>query len=114
MMANETPCGRCKCCEAGKRCANVLLLDAKDRAVLEQLERRGFGNGSHVVQRHVPLAARTGRTPPPEPTIMLTCSSCKETFEALAYVVNVFKTRGFTPQRCESCRYAGKERVDLA
>lgn len=105
---------RCACCKNGKRCSRVLLLAPKDEQLLARLFALGFGKSDRTIQWSAAITARAAKPEPPEPTIEIECERCGEPFSVLAYVVETFKSRGFTPRRCDGCRHSTPARADLA
>jgi len=100
---------QCKCCQAGQRCAHVLVLTPKDNADADRLWRR-FAE-SNTVPGYVNLRrSSTGeervRREPEEPTSVLTCDDCRRPFTLFTYIADLLTRHKFRPS-CPAC--AGRD-----
>lgn len=92
---------QCRCCLDGKRCANELVLDAREVAILAKVNRvAGDGTG---IRFPTTTVDRRHRSEPPEPIADVSCRSCRRTHPVFAYLAKFIADHAVTVH-CEECR----------
>lgn len=101
-MVGTEPCGQCKCCEAGTRCARVLSLSPKDEQALRRIDAI-IGSAPIMESPSFGRRAITQAKEPPEPTTSGLCRRCGVHFDLAIYLAEFLKTRGAPWPKCAAC-----------
>src|SRR5271167_2039804 len=92
-----TPCGECLCCQAGKRCARMLMLSPKDNKALARVARiAGPNPGERTIDLRPRAIVEERRRHTEEPTIVAKCSRCGDDMKVLAFIAHSMKLRGIS------------------
>ena len=108
---------RCQCCQAGTRCAHVLVLAPKDHADADRLWRRYAE--SNTVPGYVDLSKRTANEQrairePAEPTELVTCRECGGSYAMAVFLVAALHSQRAPAPPCEPCMLGNRQQAAFA